>query len=119
MKDIFDIAAREVNKRAPNVNIPKVLRKPLSAVLGRFLWYTATNPDLVEREFIDQVIDKTAKTFRDLNIEPVELAACTYEYLQGYRSAAYYDLPPMTEREKREEKKCVYLSPSVVDANCA
>lgn len=28
---------------------------------------------------------------------------------QGYRSAAYYDLPPSTEREKREEKKYLHV----------
>jgi len=28
---------------------------------------------------------------------------------QSYRSAAYYDLPPMTEKEKREEKKYLHV----------
>lgn len=37
--------------------------------------------DEVEREFIDQVIDPTAKTFKDLGIEPAELANFTFHYL--------------------------------------
>ena len=28
---------------------------------------------------------------------------------QGYRSSAFYDLPPATEREKREEKKYLHV----------
>jgi NADH dehydrogenase (ubiquinone) 1 alpha subcomplex subunit 9 len=27
----------------------------------------------------------------------------------GYRSSQYYDLPPATEREKREEKKYLHV----------
>lgn len=27
----------------------------------------------------------------------------------GYRSSAYYDLPPSTEMEKREEKKYLHV----------
>lgn len=83
--------------------------------------------DEVEREFHDQVIDPTAKTFKDLGIEPVDLADHTFHYLvcllqlnytrkknlivlqQMYRSSSYYDLPPATERERREEKKYVHV----------
>lgn len=28
---------------------------------------------------------------------------------QDYRSSAFYDLPPATEREKREEKKYLHV----------
>jgi len=64
MHDIYDITAKEVLKRRPLINMPKVLRKPMTAALARFLWFTQTNPDAVEREFIDQKIDPTAKTFQ-------------------------------------------------------
>jgi len=109
MHEIYDVACRETLHRRPVLNIPKMLRKPMSALLARIFWATRTNPDLIEREFLDQVIDPHAKTFKDLGIEPVELKACTYEYLQGYRSNVYYDLPAMTEREKREEKKYYHV----------
>jgi NADH dehydrogenase (ubiquinone) 1 alpha subcomplex subunit 9 len=29
--------------------------------------------------------------------------------LQDYRSSSYYDLPPATEREKKEEKKYLHV----------
>ena len=109
LREVYDICSREVLKRKPIINIPRSVRKPLSSLLARFLWFTETNPDLIEREFLDQEIDRSAKTFRDLGIEPVEMTACTYEYLQGFRSNVYYDLPPMTEREKREEKKFLHV----------
>jgi len=109
MRDIYELAAREVLKRHPVVNIPKVLRKPMAQILSKALWFVETSPDMIEREFIDQHIDPSARTFKDLGIEPVEMKACTYEYLQGFRSNVYYDLPAMTEREKREEKKYLHV----------
>lgn len=109
MAEIHDICAKEVFRRRPVVNIPKAIRKPTTLALSKLLWFVETNPDLIEREFLDQVIDPTAKTFKDLGIEPMEMKACTYEYLQGFRSNVYYDLPPMTEREKREERKFLHV----------
>lgn len=29
---------------------------------------------------------------------------------QGFRSSAYYDLPPATEKEKREERKYLHVT---------
>lgn len=109
MAEIHDLCAREVLKRTPVVNVPAYIRKPTVEVMRRLLWWVENSADMVDREFINQEIDQTAKTLRDLGIEPTEMEACTYEYLQGYRSFVYHDLPPMTEREKREEKKFVHV----------
>ena len=109
MKQIYEACAREVMKRRPIVNMPRVIRKPTVEVMRRLLWWVENSGDQVDREFIDQKIDQTAKTLADLGIEPTEMEAVTYEYLQGYRSFAVHDLPPMTEREKREEKKFVHV----------
>lgn len=32
-----------------------------------------------------------------------------FTFQQAYRSSAFYDLPPATEREKREEKKYLHV----------
>jgi len=109
MHEIHDICCREVFKRRPVFNIPKFIRKPFTTALSKAVWFVVSNGDMVEREFIDQVNDPTAKTFKDLAIEPSELKACTFEYLQGFRSNVYYDLPAMTEKEKREEKKFMHV----------
>ncbi|KAK0928930.1 Protein-lysine N-methyltransferase efm5 [Friedmanniomyces endolithicus] len=76
---------------------------PMTESLNKVLWWPVGSRDEVEREYLDQVIDKNAKTFRDLDMEPADIANFMFQYLQHYRSSAYYDLPPMTEREKREE----------------
>lgn len=43
------------------------------------------SPDEVEREFIDQEIDESAKTFKDLGMEPAEISELTFHYLVSYR----------------------------------
>ncbi|KAL2356063.1 putative NADH-ubiquinone oxidoreductase 39 kDa subunit [Cryomyces antarcticus] len=109
MGEIADIVDKEIIKHRRHVNIPKRILKPVANLLNKALWWPTTSADQVEREFVDQTIDRKAKTFKDLHIEPAELQNLTYYYLQGYRSAAFYDLPPQTEREKREEKKYLHV----------
>lgn len=107
--EIAELVDQEIYKRRRHLNIPKRLLKPAAKYLNRFLWWKTTSADEVEREFLDQEIDPKAKTFKDLGIEPAELKNYTFHYLQGYRSSAFYDLPPATEREKREEKKYLHV----------
>jgi NADH dehydrogenase (ubiquinone) 1 alpha subcomplex subunit 9 len=109
MAELNDLVEREAMKKRRHVNVPKALMKPLARYANKLLWWPIHSEDEVEREFIDQYIDPAAKTFTDLDIEPVELASLTFEYLKGYRSSSYYDLPPMSEREKREEKKYLHV----------
>jgi len=107
--EIAAIVDKEIVKNRTHINVPKRILKPFAALLNRCLWWPVLSADEIEMEFVDQFIDPTAKTFKDLGIEPVELNQMTFEYLQGYRSEAYYDLPPRTEREKREEKKYLHV----------
>lgn len=109
MAEIAELVDREIIKHRRHINIPKRIWKPTAKIINRALWWPITSADQVEREFIDQTIDPTAKTFKDLDIEPAELKNSTYEYLKGYRSSAFYDLPPQTKRERREEKKYLHV----------
>ncbi|KAL8713962.1 MAG: hypothetical protein Q9220_002108 [cf. Caloplaca sp. 1 TL-2023] len=109
MAEISELVDREIIKHRRHINLPQRLAKPLADLYNRLIWWSTTSADSVEREFIDQRIDPKAKTFKDLGIEPAEIANLTYHYLQGYRSSAFYDLPPATEREKREEKKYLHV----------
>lgn len=130
MAELKEMVDREILKTRRHVNVPPQIMGPLTAILNKLLWWPVGSQDQVVREFLDQVIDPSAKTFKDLGIEPVDIANYTYHYLvsaepftfyiinrvgtddssqQGYRSSSYYDLPPMTEREKREEKKYVHV----------
>ncbi|KAJ8108740.1 hypothetical protein OPT61_g7963 [Boeremia exigua] len=109
MAELNDLVEREAMKKRRHINIPAAIMKPVARYANKLLWWPIHSEDEVAREFIDQSIDPRAKTFKDLDIEPVELASLTFEYLKGYRSSSYYDLPPMSEREKREEKKYLHV----------
>ncbi|KAF7155172.1 hypothetical protein CNMCM5623_006599 [Aspergillus felis] len=107
--EIAELVDREILKHRRHINVPKAILKPAAHYLNKLLWWHTISADEVEREFIDQTIDKTAKTFSDLGIEPAELSDLTFHYLKGYRSSSYYDLPPATERERKEEKKYLHV----------
>lgn len=128
LREISQLVDREILKRNRHINIPKAILAPVAELLHRALWWPTSSRDQVEREFLNQFIDPKAKTFADLGIEPADISKFTFKYLvslaasdaivdrklthssqQGYRSSAYYDLPPMTEREKREEKKYLHV----------
>ncbi|KAL8658944.1 MAG: hypothetical protein Q9226_000682 [Calogaya cf. arnoldii] len=109
MAEIAAMVDREIVKHRRHINLPPRVLKRLSALYNRLIWWSQTCADKVEREFIDQKIDPKAKTFKDLGIEPAEIANYTFHYLQSYRSSSFYDLPPATEREKREEKKYFHV----------
>ena len=109
MAEIAELADREIIKHRRHINIPRRLLKPIARLLNKYIWWPTTSEDEVEREFLDQVIDPNAKTFKDLGIEPGDIANFTFQYLQDYRSSSFYDLPPATEREKREEKKYLHV----------
>ncbi|KAL8788470.1 MAG: hypothetical protein Q9213_001693 [Squamulea squamosa] len=109
MAEIAALVDREIIKHRRHINLPPRVLKRLFDIYNRLIWWSQTSADSVEREFIDQKIDPKAKTFKDLGIEPGELANYTFHYLQNYRSSSFYDLPPATEREKREEKKYLHV----------
>ncbi|KAJ9223642.1 hypothetical protein DTO169C6_3994 [Paecilomyces variotii] len=107
--EIAELVDREIIKHRRHINLPKAILKPAAYWLNKLIWWPTLSADEVEREFIDQKIDPTAKTFKDLGIEPAELSNLTFHYLLGYRSSQYADLPPATEREKQEEKKYLHV----------
>ncbi|KAH7129313.1 NADH-ubiquinone oxidoreductase 40 kDa subunit-like protein [Dactylonectria estremocensis] len=109
MRELADMVDKEIYNQRRHMNVPKAILKPIAGVLNKVLWWHAMSSDEVEREFIDQIIDPAAKTLKDLDIEPGDIANFTYHYLQGFRSQNFYDLPPATEKEKREEKKYIHV----------
>lgn len=79
--EIAELVDREIVKRRRHVNLPKAVLKPLANTLNKYLWWPIMSGDEVEREFIDQKIDESAKTFKDVGIEPAELSNLTFHYL--------------------------------------
>lgn len=85
MAEIAELVDREIVKRRRHFNIPKVVRQPIAKYVNQFLWWPVGSADEVEREFIDQSIDPTAKTFADLGFEPVELETMIFQYLVRFQ----------------------------------
>ena len=81
MAEIAQLVDREIIKHRRHVNIPKRILKPIAKLLNQAIWWKTTSADEIEREFIDQVIDHKAKTFKDLGIEPGDIADHTFQYL--------------------------------------
>ncbi|KAF4121596.1 NADH dehydrogenase (ubiquinone) 1 alpha subcomplex subunit 9 [Geosmithia morbida] len=109
LSEIAAMVDKEIFQQRRHINVPKAILKPVAGFINKVLYWKTLSADEVEREFLDQVIDPEAKTFKDLGIEPGDIANFTYHYLQGFRSQNYYDLPPATEKEKREEKKYIHV----------
>jgi NADH dehydrogenase (ubiquinone) 1 alpha subcomplex subunit 9 len=81
MAEIAEIVDREIVKKRRHFNVPKAIRQPLAKYMNKYIWWPVGSADEVEREFIDQTIDPTAKTFADLNIEPAHLENLAFQYL--------------------------------------
>ncbi len=81
MAEIAELVDREIFKKRRHINVPKPIMKPIAKLLNNAIWWKTTSADEVEREFLDQVIDPKAKTFKDLDIEPAELKNYTFHYL--------------------------------------
>ena len=79
--EIAELVDREIYKKRTHINLPKAILKPLAGVLNRVLFWPVLSAEDVDREFIDQQIDETAKTFADLGITPGDLKDYTYHYL--------------------------------------
>lgn len=82
--EIAELVDKEIIKHRRHINIPKAIFKPVASLLNKAIWWPTTSADEVEREFIDQHIDPTAKTFKDLGIEPADLSSFTFHYLVSF-----------------------------------
>ena len=81
MAELAELVDREIIKRRRRVNVPKFLLKPGVELASRLVWFIEMCGDHVERQFLDQAIDRSAKTFKDLGIEPADVKDWTYAYL--------------------------------------
>ena len=91
MAQIAEMVDREIYKKRRHINLPKSILKPLASVINKSLYWDTMSADKVEREFLDQVIDPKAKTFKDLDIEPGDIANYTYHYLVRPNTFYYLD----------------------------
>ncbi|KAK7745982.1 Protein-lysine N-methyltransferase efm5 [Cytospora paraplurivora] len=107
--EICELVDREIFSKRRHINVPRSILEPVAKIVNQVLWWPWISAEQVQIEHVDQVIDEKAKTFKDLGIEPGDISKFTYHYVQGFRSGAFYDLPPASEKEKREEKKYLHV----------
>jgi NADH dehydrogenase (ubiquinone) 1 alpha subcomplex subunit 9 len=100
MFEINELVNKETIKPNRHINIPKRLMKPLAYIMNKYIWWPVGSADEVEREFIDMTVDPAAKTFKDLDIEPVELQTLTFEYLVRIMRA---EMMQMTDYSYRKD----------------
>ena len=74
MGEIARLVDREILHQRRHINVPKSIFKPAAYWINRILWWpiSGVSADQAEQESLDQVIDKSAKTFKDLGIEPAD-----------------------------------------------
>lgn len=116
MKEISELVDREIVKKRRHINLPKPVMKTLFGVLNRALWWPLGSADQVEREFHDQIIDKNAKTFKNLGIEPGEIANFTYQYLVSHRYCPSSHSPTANTLTARLPQLIILRPPSHVRA---
>lgn len=80
-EEIAQMVDREIFKKRRHINVPKAILEPAAGLLNRLLWWPILSAEDVQKEFIDQKIDETAKTFADLGIAPGDISNYTYQYL--------------------------------------
>lgn len=87
LAEIATMVDKEIFKKRRHINVPKSILKPIAGLINNVLYWRTLSADEVEREFLDQVIDPTAKTFKDLGIEPGDIANFTYHYLVSHNDS--------------------------------
>lgn len=66
-------------------HLPAGLLKLFAKTINSTIWWPSWSEDEIVRQFIDQKIDPTAKTFKDLGIEPAEVDSVGHYYMRYFR----------------------------------
>ncbi len=88
-KEIADRITELILKERAHFNLPKPILKNMAKAF-QYIWWPTYCVDEIEREFINQKIDKTAKTFKDLGIQPSELEDLLFSQVRDYRYVTRY-----------------------------
>lgn len=85
-EEIAEMVDREIFTKRKHINVPRPILEPVAHILNKLLWWPIISKEQVEIEHTDQVIDESAKTFKDLGIEPGEISKFTYHYVVSHNS---------------------------------
>ncbi|KAK9469835.1 hypothetical protein V1512DRAFT_257124 [Lipomyces arxii] len=91
-------------------NVPKKLYASVSDLLNKLLWWHVGCADEVERQGIDQKVDRHALTFKDLGIKPDKVADYVGQYVKHYRQNLFQDVAPNSIAERRREREFIHIT---------
>ena len=100
-REIANLVDKEILKKRRHINLPRPVFRALASAFN-YIWWPTISPDEVERQFINQVIDPrygfpslsssrtdtndcSAKTFKDLRLEPDDISSWVLHYTRQYR----------------------------------
>lgn len=88
-----------IDYRHADYKIPLALAKAVAA-LKQLAWWPMTNPDQVQRHLINQHIDPTAKTFKDVGVEEIDqLANVLFTYVKQWRHPLIHQMTAPSAKE--------------------
>lgn len=109
VKEIRQLIEAVTKRHYTNVNVPKAVALKYAELL-QYVWWPLLNPDQVERQYHDQVVDPNALGFKDLGIEPARLQDLVYRYTFYLRDNMHQqDLPP-TAKDLKAKKTFITLT---------
>ena len=97
MAEISELVDREIMKHRRHINLPRIIAAPALEMMNKLLWWPVGCKDIVVREYLDQVIDKNAKTFSDLGMEAGDISAFTFKYLVRSIESSFLKKVPLTD----------------------
>ncbi|CAG8519445.1 5473_t:CDS:10 [Ambispora leptoticha] len=92
--EIYDFVGEVTKKTNTRVYIPKSIALLYARLQNSLLPWATISPDDIERMTISDKFSEDAKTFGDLDIEPVSLEAAAITVLRRFRYNVYFDAPP-------------------------
>lgn len=99
-KQIIDMVSETLRKEVRHIELPKALYQAYTKAT-QAIWWPTYSPDQVERQFLSQKIDPSAKTFNDLDLTPMELPDLMFKLIRPYRVNTFqHDVSQLENKEK-------------------
>lgn len=108
MAQIHDMVRDATSREFRQINLPKKLYQAFAQATQYIYWETLC-PDQIERMFLDQVIDSSAHTFKDLGITPAELEPLVVKYVRHWRNYLHLQDSLETTEALRKEREYVHV----------
>ncbi|KAK9454776.1 hypothetical protein V1511DRAFT_500942 [Dipodascopsis uninucleata] len=100
----------EALKKYSKYSVPKRAFAAATEFFNKIVWWPVGCADEVERQTIDQVIDRSALTFSDVGIVPEKLEDFVGQYVKHMRANLFQDVQPDSKAELRREREYIHIT---------